>query len=68
MESETGRVVERSGVEMKIQVVYISRLMKASEVREACAVVRLMPDRYLIGETLKEKEKAAMSASNTMTA
>jgi hypothetical protein len=36
--------------------------------RMECAVAKLIPDRYLIGETLKEKEKATMSAGNTMAA
>lgn len=42
-----------------MHVVYISRLMKASEVREACALTRLTPDRFLIGGMIRVNKKAA---------
>ncbi|QYY44729.1 hypothetical protein ACKE5C_18925 (plasmid) [Aneurinibacillus thermoaerophilus] len=50
-----------------MKLVYVSRLMKASEVREACENVKQMPDVYFV-ETSEQKEKAARSAGNTLTA
>ncbi|MCP1355516.1 hypothetical protein [Aneurinibacillus migulanus] len=52
---------------MKMHVVYISRLMKAGEVREACTVTKLMPDRYLI-DTVPEEKKKAAERGNAQTA
>lgn len=60
-------LITREGVVMKMQVVYVSRLMKAGEVREACAMVKLMPDRLLASRMLEQKEKAAL-CGNTETA
>ncbi|WP_161795250.1 hypothetical protein [Aneurinibacillus migulanus] len=52
---------------MKVHVVYISRVMKASEVRQACTVTKLMPDRYLI-DTVPEGKKKAAERGNAQTA
>ncbi|MEZ2661268.1 hypothetical protein [Aneurinibacillus aneurinilyticus] len=52
---------------MKMHVVYISRLMKASEVRKVCAATSLLPDTKLINTIPKKKEKAA-ECGNTLTA
>ncbi|ERI10870.1 hypothetical protein HMPREF0083_01058 [Aneurinibacillus aneurinilyticus ATCC 12856] len=41
--------------------------MKASEVREACAVAGMLPDAKLIDTIPKKKEKAA-ECGNTLTA
>ena len=47
-------------------VVYVSRLMKASEVREARALTKLTPNRYLIGGMMANKKAA--ECGNTQTA
>lgn len=47
-------------------IVYVSRLMTARELREACAMTKLTPDRLLIGGMVANKK--AVECGNTQTA
>ncbi|BAU27601.1 hypothetical protein DFP93_102151 [Aneurinibacillus soli] len=47
------------------QIVYVSRLMTAREMRKACAMTKLVPDRLLIGGMIANKKAAECGDTQT---